>query len=162
MSKDFDSLREKLLRELGDSKNHKHEEHHWKDELRNFLELEDSIFLRLGLDLAVMLAVLGDWAEARLCIRRLRNLDSSNVGAMIFEMRCLYELESFTEVLALGQTPMSEKHHLLSANYLMAMSFEALEMFPQARTRYEAVIRQDASFLDASLRLSKLQGFIAR
>ena len=158
MSRDFDSLHDKLLRELGEGEltSSKME---WTEEFAFILNADDQTFRKLGLDTAVWLGTLGDWPTAHSCIRRFRSLESGNTSALIFEMRCLFELESFTEVLALGQRQLSEKQHLLTANYLMAQSFEALEMFPQARSRYEAVIRQEANFLDASLRLAKLQGF---
>lgn len=161
MSRDIEDLREKLLRELGDKELGAPELVPNKD-FKYLMELDDSEFLRMGLDFAVSLSIQGLWSEARIAIKRYRALDSANISALIFEMRCSYELESFTEVLALGQSPLTEKHHLISANYLMALSFEALQMFPQARSRYEAVIRQDSNFLDASLRLSKLQGFSGR
>jgi hypothetical protein len=163
MARDIDALRDQLLRELG-STGEKIESFDldWSLELKDFTSLPDSDFQKIALDLAVHFAILSDWTNARDCIRRYRKLDPTRVDALIFEMRCLYELESFTEVLALGQTPLSEKRHLLSVNYLMAICFEALEMFPQARNRYESVIRQDVNFLDASLRLSKLQGFGGR
>jgi len=161
MSRDVEDLREKLLRELGDKELGSPEIVPNKD-FKYLMELDDSEFLRMGLDFAVSLSIQGLWTEARAAIKRYRSLDSANISALIFEMRCSYELESFTEVLALGQSPLTEKHHLISANYLMALSFEALQMFPQARSRYEAVIRQDSNFLDASLRLSKLQGFSGR
>lgn len=161
MSRDIEDLREKLLRELGEmdlspattAPNH---------DFDYLMKLDDSEFSKIGLDFAVALSIQGQWTQARNAVKRYRALEPANISALVFEMRCLYELESFTEVLALGQSPLSEKHHLITANYLMALSFEALQMFPQARSRYEAVIRQDSSFLDASLRLSKLQGFSGR
>ena len=163
MARDIESLREQLLRELGSSVERLDVfDVNWSNELKDFTSLGDQDFLKIALDLAAQFAILSDWTSARDCIRRYRKLDPTCMEALIFEMRCLYELESFTEVLALGQTPLSEKRHLLSVNYLMAICFEALEMFPQARNRYESVIRQDANFLDASLRLSKLQGFGGR
>lgn len=161
MSRDVEDLREKLLRELGDLDLSASSVVSTK-EFDYLMELPDSEFSKMGLDFAVSLSIQGLWADARKAVKRYRTLEPANISALIFEMRCLYELESFTEVLALGQSPLSEKHHLISANYLMALSFEALQMFPQARSRYEAVIRQDSSFLDASLRLSKLQGFSGR
>ncbi len=161
MSRDIEDLREKLLRELGDKELGSPEVQPNKD-FQYLMELSDSEFLKMGLDFAVSLSIQGLWTEARTAIKRYRSLDSANISALIFEMRCSYELESFTEVLALGQSPLTEKHHLIAANYLMALSFEALQMFPQARSRYEAVIRQDSNFLDASLRLTKLQGFSGR
>ncbi len=163
MARDIDALRDQLLRELGSS-GEKFEsiDIDWAVELKDFTSLPDLDFQKIALDLAAQFAILSDWTNARDCIRRYRKLDPTHVEALIFEMRCLYELESFTEVLALGQTPLSEKRHLLSVNYLMAICFEALEMFPQARSRYESVVRQDVNFLDASLRLSKLQGFGGR
>lgn len=163
MARDIDALRDQLLRELGSSVERPEAfDLDWSKELKDFTSLEDSEFQKIALDLAAQFAILSDWMSARDCIRRYRKLDPTCMEALIFEMRCLYELESFTEVLALGQTPLSEKRHLLSVNYLMAICFEALEMFPQARNRYESVVRQDANFLDASLRLSKLQGFGGR
>jgi hypothetical protein len=163
MARDIDTLRDQLLRELG-STSERADAHDldWSSELKDFTSLSDVEFSKIALDLSAQFAILSDWTSARDCIRRYRKLDPTCEEALIFEMRCLYELESFTEVLALGQTPLSEKRHLLSVNYLMAICFEALEMFPQARNRYESVIRQDANFLDASLRLSKLQGFGGR
>jgi len=161
MSRDIDSLREKLLRELGERDLPQTQEASNAD----FKYLEDQAdeeFLKFGLDFAVSLAIQGNWVEARNTVKRYRGLNSANISALIFEMRCLYELESYTEVLALGQSPVTEKHHLISANYLMALSFEALEMYPQARSRYEAIMRQDPNFLDVSLRLSKLQGISGR
>src|ERR1041385_3490490 len=118
MARDFDSLREKLLRELGESASADSSNRDWTKELKKFLETNDQEFKQIGLDIAVVFGTVGAWKDARACIRRFRKLDSANISALIFEMRCLYELESFTEVLALGQSPMSEKHHLLSANYL--------------------------------------------
>lgn len=159
MSKDADSLREKLLRELGEKEPNRLAGPH---DLEYLLEVDDSEFRKMGLDYAVSLAIHGNWLDARQAIKRYRSLEPANISALIFDMRCLYELESFTEVLALGQSPILAKHHLLSANYLMALSFEALQMFPQACSRYEAVIRQDSNFLDASLRLYKLQGMGGR
>ena len=163
MARDIDTLRDQLLRELGsNSEGPEVFDLNWSQELKDFVSLPDTEFFKIALDLSAQFAILSDWASARDCIRRYRKLDPTSEEALIFEMRCLYELESFTEVLALGQTPLSEKRHLLSVNYLMAICFEALLMFPQARSRYESVIRQDANFLDASLRLSKLQGFGGR
>ncbi len=163
MARDVDSLRDQLLRELGSvSEKSDVSDIDWSLELKDFTSLPDADFQKIALDLAAHFAILSDWTSARDCIRRFRKLDPTCMEALIFEMRCLYELESFTEVLALGQTPLSEKRHLILVNYLMALCFEALEMFPQARNRYESVIRQDANFLDASLRLSKLQGFGGR
>ena len=161
MSRDIEDLREKLLRELGEMDLSPGTSVPVTD-FDYLIKLEDSEFLKVGLDIAVALSIQGQWVQARNAAKRYRVLDPANISALIFEMRCLYELESFTEVLALGQSPLSEKHHLITANYLMALSFEALQMFPQARSRYEAVIRQDSGFLDASLRLSKLQGFSGR
>lgn len=161
MSRDVEDLREKLLRELGELSLSPSAVVATED-FDYLMHLPDVEFSKMGLDFAVALSIQGLWSEARKAIKRYRNLEPANISALIFEMRCLYELESFTEVLALGQSPLSEKHHLISVNYLMALSFEALEMFPQARSRYEAVIRQDSNFLDASLRLSKLQGFSGR
>lgn len=161
MSRDIEDLREKLLRELGDMELSPSTDNNVKD-FDYLMQLPDGDFAKMGLDFAVSLSIQGLWTQARQAVKRYRTLDPANISALIFEMRCLYELESFTEVLALGQSPMSEKYHLISANYLMALSFEALQMFPQARSRYEAVIRQDSNFLDASLRLSKLQGFSGR
>ena len=163
MARDIDTLRDQLLRELGSASERPESlDLDWSHELKDFTSLSDVEFSKIALDLSAQFGILSDWASARDCIRRYRKLDPTCEEALIFEMRCLYELESFTEVLALGQTPLSEKHHLLSVNYLMAICFEALEMYPQARNRYESVIRQDANFLDASLRLSKLQGFGGR
>lgn len=158
MSKDVDALREKLLRELGEDSFSTQVPRSTEDDFSYLTQLPDEEFVKVGLDIAVLLSLQASWAEARKAVKRFRGLDPANISALIFEMRCLYELESFTEVLALGQSRMTEKYHLISANYLMALSFEALEMYPQARSRYEAVIRQDSNFLDASLRLSKLQG----
>ncbi len=166
MANEIDSLREKLLRELGEGQSSSALLGSSKD-FKYLMELPDAEFQHMGLDLAVTLSLQGLWADARSCARRYRALIASqdstaNMSALIFEMRCLYEMESFTEVLALGQAHLVEKHHLIAANYLMAISFEALEMFPQARSRYEAIMRQDSNFLDASLRLSKLQGLSGR
>jgi hypothetical protein len=160
MSRDADSLREKLLRELGEREASPHLMS--PSDYDYLIELPDVEFRHMGLDLAVSLSLQGLWSEARNCVRRYRTLNPANNSALIFEMRCLLEMESFTEVLALGQAPLVEKYHLISANYLMALSFEALEMYPQARSRYEAVIRQDSNFLDASLRLSRLQGISSK
>lgn len=161
MSRDADELREKLLRELGDTEL-KTDSLQTQKSLDYLLSYDDAEFSKVGLDIAVAFGIQGQWASARDAIKRYRTFDSANISALIFEMRCLYELESFTEVLALGQNPMAEKSHLITANYLMALSFEALQMYPQARSRYEAVIRQDSNFLDASVRLSRLDGFSSR
>src|SRR5687767_6335212 len=127
MSRDLNDLREKLLRELGDKDLRPVSDQPQKDFLY-LMDLPDSEFVHFGLDLAVSLAIQGRWADARNSVRRYRTLvagnDDANISALIFEMRCLYEMESFTEVLALGQVPLSEKHHLITANYLMALSFE--------------------------------------
>ena len=162
LSKDLEALREKLLRELGDSELPLPNRGEAGKDFAYLLELPDFEFKSLGLDLAVSLGIQGQWDLAKNCVKRYRSLDPTNMSALLFEMRCLLELERFTEVLALGQSPVTEKHHLISANYLMALSFEALNMFPQARSRLEAIVRQDPNFLDVSLRLSKLQGFTSR
>lgn len=161
MSRDIEELREKLLRELGGS-DVGFESSNAVSSLDYLLDYDDPSFSKIGLDVAVAFGIKGEWAKARVAVKRYRTFDGANISALIFEMRCLYELECFTEVLALGQNPMAEKHHLISANYLMALSFEALQMFPQARSRYEAVIRQDSNFLDASIRLSRIDGFSSR
>jgi tetratricopeptide (TPR) repeat protein len=163
MSKDTEQIREKLLRELGEDAEYSHEEGgHLFSEISYLKDLEDKKILDYGVDIAALFAVQGFWKEAIGILRRYRSLDPSNNSALIFQMRCLFEMENFTELLALGQLPVTEKHHLLAVNYLMGMSFEALEMYPQARSRYEAVIRQDPTYLDVSLRLTKLQGMAGR
>jgi|JI10StandDraft_1071094.scaffolds.fasta_scaffold385265_2 tetratricopeptide (TPR) repeat protein len=148
---------ESLLREIGDSSNSSKENVDLGQFFDKFIKLEDTDFQRLAMDLAVALSCVADWERAYAVIRRYRKLNAADMAALIFDMRCLYELERYSEVLALGQMAVSEKHQFLMANYLMGLSFEALGMYPQARSRLEAVVKQDPNFLDISYRMSKLQ-----
>jgi hypothetical protein len=118
-----------------------------------FLNLSHLTFTRIALDLAVFAGLSGDWNLALRFTRRLIELRDDRVEVKLWELRCLVECGRHAEAVALNQAVPWHPSHRLHVNYLSGLALESLGLQEQARSRFDAVRRQDPHYRDVASKL---------
>jgi hypothetical protein len=124
-----------------------------REEFGALLKLSPPVFLRVGLDVSIVVGVSGDWNLALEFVQRLIALNDDRLEIKIWQLRCLVESERFAEALALSGSVRWKPELMLHVNYLTGLAFEALNMVEQARLRFEAVSKIDPSYRNVSQRM---------
>jgi hypothetical protein len=117
-----------------------------RTELGPFLRLSPEVFARIGFDVSIVAGSSGDWNLALEFAQKLVSLHDERPVLQIWRLRCLVELERYAEALALSASLRWQPSQMIHVNYLTGLAFEALGMRDQARLRFDAVHKVDATY----------------
>jgi Flp pilus assembly protein TadD len=112
-------------------------------------------FQELGLNLAAVSGLSGDWSFSLDIVQRLLDGGDDSLETKLWHLRSLIELERFAEALAVSQSTRWGSKEWVHVNYLSGIAFEALGLVDEARNRWESVLRADPQYRDIALRLSR-------
>lgn len=108
-------------------------------------------------DASLMAASLGRWDRALEWCEAFMAQDSHSEGLNIWRMRCLVELERFSEALALASATQEwGPEYQIHVKYLSGICYLKLKMEDRARSAFEWVERQDSGYRNVAQMLSKV------
>lgn len=110
-------------------------------------------FKHIALDAAVMSGVSENWQLSLRIVERLLSIEGDSLQVSLWKLRCLVELESFPEAVALFGAFRWPKDMLLHANFLAGLAYEGLGVREQAHSRFEAVSKVDPNYRKVSQKL---------
>jgi hypothetical protein len=154
-SADGDDVLRALVRDfdLGSSELQQHRT--VKNLLQYLFRLPQNKFRELGLNLAAVSGLSGDWSFSLEVVQRLLDAGDDSAATKLWHLRSLIELERFAEALAVSQSTRWGAKEWIHVNYLSGIAFEALGLFDEAKNRWESVQRADPQYRDIALRLSR-------
>lgn len=107
-------------------------------------------------DASLMAASLGRWDRALEWCEVFMNKDLTSPGVLAWRMRCLVELERFSESLALASAQEWPVTYVIHVKYLSGLSYLHLKMDERARNEFEWVERQDSGYRDVARMLTRV------
>jgi tetratricopeptide (TPR) repeat protein len=115
--------------------------------------LDRERFKRVALDGALLAGVSNNWRYSLRLTEKLIDVSEENFQIQLWKLRCLVELESFPEAVALFTSIRWPQEALLHANFLVGLSYEGLGVRDQAKLRFEAVHKVDPSYRKVAQKL---------
>ncbi|NCN27209.1 hypothetical protein GW915_06485 [bacterium] len=158
LERNVDKLVEDLLRALEISGGDAYSS---RVELESLFEkvilLPSGQFVRIGFDLSMLIGVSGDWQMAyKLALKLEESNKSVNLELLkVWQLRCLVELERFSEALAIVRAQNWADRSQIHVNYLAGLAFRSLGMHQEAKTRFDAVNRKNPNYRDIALKLNQ-------
>ncbi len=126
-----------------------------RDQFLHLMRLPTPRFRQLGLNLAAVSGLSGDWTFSLELVQRLLDLGDDSLTTKLWQLRCLIELERFAEALAVSQSHRWTGKEWIHVNYLSAIAYEALGMRDESKSRFDSVYRVDPQYRDIALRRSR-------
>ncbi len=107
-------------------------------------------------DASIMAASLGRWDRALEWCETFVTRDLTSPGVMSWKLRCLVELERFSEALALASSQEWPAEYVIHVKYLSGICYLKLQMDERARVELQWVERQDSGYRDVARMLSRV------
>jgi hypothetical protein len=107
-------------------------------------------------DASIMAASLGRWDKALEWCEEFLARDLTSPGVHVWKMRCLVELERFSESLALASMQEWPREYLVHVKYLSGICYFKLKMMERAQGEFAWVERQDSGYRDVARMLARV------
>lgn len=107
-------------------------------------------------DASLMAASLGRWDKALEWCESFEASDLTSFGLLSWKMRCLVEMERFSEALALASSQEWPAPYQIHVKYLSGICYLKLKMTERARAELEWVERQDSGYRDVARMLARV------
>lgn len=107
-------------------------------------------------DASIMAASLGRWDKALAWCEAFEAKGEPSFGVQAWRMRCLVEMDRFSESLALASSQEWPSNYQIHVKYLSGICYLNLKMADRARMEFEWVERQDSGYRDVARMLSRV------